>query len=580
MAVRQATRRYADLGSFLREYPTTLGVGALVLPADALDGEPAPELKVDLVLPLVGRVGPLVGQVVATLPDGGVALRVPELPPPVRAALGEVMGVVEQVRTWLLESGQVLPKPLASDGAVPAPPAPDVARLRARVAELEARLRRGDAAGVAAPPGADDGDLAPAAGPLRERGLTVPDLEGIAPALHGDLADRSFRDALMAMAVEKQTGIVTLRRPDGRVRWGLWLKGGPVGWRTEPLEEAEVLGMLLFRAGTLTKEQLAESLAVMERNGCRQGEALIDMGICTFPQVVLLLQKQVDFVLQRVLREREGTWSVHLLDELPERFLTPPVRVAAMLYRSLTAYVREMPAQELANALRPWLDQYVFLAPGVERTFEEMKLSAEEQQFVQIIQRTSYRLRELSAVSSLSRSQTAAAIWCLHDLNLIEFRAEATASRENERFAKEIAARKIQSQGGTLFERLDLHWICTAAEVEAAFQKLSTTWRPEKAARYGEDYRPILVEIQASLEAARTVLASDASRREYRAKIIEKGKIDQSAEMLCRKGEMAVMKGSAREALDCYSKALELVPNNAEYTQGVAQARAMPSTRA
>mgnify|MGYP003337046909 FL=1 len=62
MPVRQATRRYADLASFLREYPSTLGVGALVLSAESLDGEPAPELRVDLVLPMVGRVGPLVGQ--------------------------------------------------------------------------------------------------------------------------------------------------------------------------------------------------------------------------------------------------------------------------------------------------------------------------------------------------------------------------------------------------------------------------------------------------------------------------------------------------------------------------------------
>ena len=42
MPVRQATRRYADLGSFLAEYPTTLKVGALLLPAGLLDDDPAP----------------------------------------------------------------------------------------------------------------------------------------------------------------------------------------------------------------------------------------------------------------------------------------------------------------------------------------------------------------------------------------------------------------------------------------------------------------------------------------------------------------------------------------------------------
>jgi hypothetical protein len=569
MAVRQATRRYPDLVSFLREYPSTLGAGALVLPGDSLDGEPAPELKVDLVLPIVGRVGPLVGQVVATLPDGGVALRIASMPRDVEAGIRQVQGLVQGIQDWLLETGAVvLPAP-----PVVGPSVEELARLRARVSELEARLRAGEGARPSLAPSGSSGPVEVDA--PRSRGLAVPDFTGVPPALQGDLADRSFRDALMALAVEKQTGIFTFRRPDGRVRWGFWSKGGPVGWRTEPLEEQEVLGVLLFRANSITKEQLAESLALMERTGCRQGEALIEMGLLTFPQLVLLLQKQVDFVLQRVLREHEGTWSFHLLEQLPERYLTPPLRVASILYRALLTHVKEMPAQELASLLRPWLDLYVYLAPGVERTFEEMKLSTEEQQFVQIIQGTSYRLREIFAVSSLSRSQTAAAIWCLHDLALVEFRGEATSTRDDERWTKELLGRKGQCQRGSLFEQLDLHWICTTAEVEAAHRRLLDTWRPDLAARYGEQHRQTLIDINTALDAAREVLANDARRREYRAKIIEKSKIDQSAEMLIRKGEMAIMKASSREALDCYSKALELLPGNGEARAGLARAQSL-----
>jgi hypothetical protein len=566
MALRHATRRYADLATFLNEYPSTLGVQALVLPAESLDDEPAPELKVDLLLPLVGRVGPLVGQVVARLPDGGVALRIVETPAAATAAIQQLLAVADEVRQWLLATGRLV-EPSAAPAVAPVVAAApeEVARLKARVRELEAR-------------GPSDGSAAvePAAAPERVRGLRIPDVDLVEPSLSGDLSDRSLRDALMALAVEKQTGLLTLRRPDGRVRWGFWSKGGPVAWRTEPVEETEVLGMLLYRAGSLTTEQLAESLQRMEAAGSRQGEALIEMGVCTFPQLVLMLQKQTDFVLQRALREREGTWSFHLLGELPERFLTPPLRVASILYRALLAHTRGMPAQELAALLRPWLDSYVTVIPGVERTFDEMKLSADEQQFIQIIQRTPYRLREIFSVSSLSRSQTAAALWCLYDLNLLSMSAESSGVRERERFLGDLAARRASTRAKTLFERLELHWICTTADVEAHHKRIKAEWPLSLTETYGAEHLPVLQEINAALDDTFEKLSTDARRREYRASIIEKSKIEQSADMLTKKGEMAIMKAASREALDCYLKALELTPGSAEAREGLGRARNIP----
>ncbi len=576
MPVRQATRRYADLGSFLAEYPTTLKVGALLLPAGLLDDDPAPEMKIDLVLPLLGRVGPIDGQVVARLPDGGVALRVAEIPPAVQAAVGQMLDIAEDVKKWLLQSGQLVGAGAAPTVQAPPPPVvrPEVIeQLQARIRELEGRL---GATPPGAPAEAGGAEVSRGVPEARPRGLPVPDMTGVAPVLSGPLADRSLRDAFIGLAVEKLTGLLTVKRPDGRTRWGFWSKGGPVGWRTEPVEEQEVLGMLLYKGGTITEQQLQESLVVMERTGSRQGEALIEMGLCTFPQLVILLQKQVDFVFQRVLREREGTWTFHVLDDLPERFLTPPLRVASILYRALLKHAKEMPAQDLATSLRPWLDHYVVLSPGVERTFEEMKLTSDEQQFVGIIQKTNYRLREIFSVSSLSRSQTAAAVWSMQDLNLLEFRPESDGIRERERFERDLAVRRAASRAKTLFERLDVHWICTTAEVEVGYKKLKEEWSLTRLARVGEAHRAAFEEINAAMDDAYKGLSTDAKRREYRATIIERMKIEQSAEMLSKQGEMAIMKAASRDALNCFSKALELVPGNAEYREGFARAQAIP----
>jgi hypothetical protein len=339
--------------------------------------------------------------------------------------------------------------------------------------------------------------------------------------------------------------------------------------------EDEVLGVLLYRAGQISREQLEQSLNLMEANGVRQGEALIEMGVFSFAQLVMLLQKQCEFVFQRVVKEREGDWSFHVVEELPERFVSPPLRTPSLLFRALRNSVRDMPAEELASTLRPWLDRYVYFVDGAQRVFDEMKLNSEESGFLKIVGSTSYRLRELFAVSNMSKSSTAGMVWALADLHLVEFRDAEAQARGQERITRVLEDRKRAAMRGTLFEALDLHWICTQPEVEAAWRKLAQEFGPESLPRWGEGNKKLVDDIHAKLKSAYETLKVDNKRREYRAEIMERMQIEQSAEMLAKKGDMAFMKDNAREAMDCFTKAVELVPNSAEYRDGYNRARAV-----
>ncbi|MBM4393443.1 MAG: hypothetical protein FJ090_20155 [Deltaproteobacteria bacterium] len=567
MAVRSASRRYPSLRAFVEDYQGMLRIGALTLPPGTIDGPPMAEMKIDLVIPVVGRLGPVDAQLLQQLPDGTVALRVSEWPADVTRGFNAVFAAIDEMKQWFVESGQLQ---APSDGRAEKQLLAEVERLRARVRALESRP---DAATSAAP--AADGPTVvydEQGKRVVERGFRVPDVSGLEPALSGTLADRSFRDACMELAIARATGLLTLELPDGRLRWGFWQKGGPVGWRAEPLVEDEVLGILLYRAGQLNRQQLEQSLNLMEQNGVRQGEALIEMGVVSFAQLVMLLQKQSEFVFQRVVKDREGKWSFHVLEELPERFVTPPLRTPSLLFRALRNSVRDMPAEDLATTLRPWLDRYVYFVDGAARIFDEMKLNSEEAGFLKIVGSTSYRLRELFAVSNLSRSATAGMIWSLADLHLVEFRDAEAQARGLERVTRVLEDRKRAVMRGTLFEALDLHWICTAPEVEAAWRKLSPEFAPDSMARWGEANKQLVNDIYGKLTSAYETLKVDSRRRDYRAEIMERMQIEQSAEMLAKKGEMAFMKQSQREAFDCFSKALELVPNSAEYRDGLSKA--------
>ncbi|MDP6932038.1 MAG: hypothetical protein QGG40_03940, partial [Myxococcota bacterium] len=59
MAVRQATRTYSGLKELLEAVQGNWKQQTVMLPAGTVDGDLANEIKLDLVLPGAGRVGPL-----------------------------------------------------------------------------------------------------------------------------------------------------------------------------------------------------------------------------------------------------------------------------------------------------------------------------------------------------------------------------------------------------------------------------------------------------------------------------------------------------------------------------------------
>ena len=81
MAVRQTTLDLKRVSDFVRAWHGGLSQQAVVIPAGHEEGELAPEFKLDLILPALGRVGPLTCQIIQRMPDGSVAARIAESGP-------------------------------------------------------------------------------------------------------------------------------------------------------------------------------------------------------------------------------------------------------------------------------------------------------------------------------------------------------------------------------------------------------------------------------------------------------------------------------------------------------------------
>jgi hypothetical protein len=547
MAIRRALRTFDDLAQFLEEAEATLLLGGCYLPPGSVDGELAREFRLDLEVPLLGRVGPVRAQVVQKTTDGGYGLRLPEVEAEVRPIVMRVRAVMAQVQALLVEGGAVVP-------------AADVASLRSRLVALEAQVAAG-------PP-------APGAVPTRPvgRGFPLPDLTGLAPMAEGSLGGRGLRDAMVAWASTRPTGLLTLRLADGRERHGFWSKGGPVGWRTEPLQEDEALGVLLFRAGQITEAQLQESLEIMKRDGTRQGEALIEMGVLSFAQLVMVLGKQVEYIVQQVLKETEGSWTFHELPRHAEKFLATPLKVPALVLRALVTTANQMNMEEVANSLQTDMDRYLYLSEVGEHLLSDLRLDAVEKKFIEVIRSNSWRLREVFAISPLTRSKTAAFLWALNDLGFLVYEDKEGTARYMGRIAHRVMRKKAQLQKASHFDVLELHWVCLPQEIETSYARLNEEFTGDKYTDLPPELAKELAPILEGLRASHSVLKDDRQRRAYREEVIEKFMILQSAELLAKKGEMAIMRHDRREASGCFAKALELDPTNSSFRTGLKRA--------
>jgi len=561
MAVRYAKREFPELKSFLEAWSGELGQGTLYLTADDLGGEEAaPEIRLDFILPLVGRVGPIRAQVIYRAPDGGVGLRVPEWPAPVRASIQGLIDGVNTIRDYLVERGDVVPADqvelLAQEMA------------REMAAAMAPRVVVADGAAAGAAP------AAPAAKTRakRVRGLQMPNVASLNPIYEGDLSDRSLRDGLIDIAIKRKTGLLTLVLEGGNRKFGFWSKGGPVGWRSEPLDQEEVLGVLLFKAGQINKEQLQESLALMEENDCRQGEAFIEMGVMTFAQLVMVLQKQCEYVLQRVLREKSGVWAFHEIEELPEPFVNMPLRVPSMLFRVLQDYAAKLNPRQLESVITPRLDKYVQVRGGIEEIMAEIAWTVEERRFIEVLKSRAWRLREIFGVTNMSRKKTAVTLWTMLDLEFLKFQDDEVIDRYLARVRKRIFGKRHHIDGAHLFDVIEVHWISLPGEIDAGYRKMKEQYDAKAYHDLDDKLTTALEEINKALDDAYREIRNPTRRRAYRLEIIEEYMVIQSAELLAKKGEMAIMRGDMREARLCWGKAAELVPNRADFQAGLNRA--------
>ncbi|MCB9758682.1 MAG: hypothetical protein H6739_02485 [Alphaproteobacteria bacterium] len=606
MATRHARLDLSKLSDFLTQWRSSLSQGAVLLPPGTVEGELAPEFKLDVLVPVLGRIGPIPCQIIHRMPDGGVAARMPEMPSKLKKAAERVEGLVEEVREWLVESGALVepgaqvaapaeetppeegPEQEAFEEDLPEEDLPEEEDLAEEIREeeiLEEDLPEEDTAALDAaddevldePPSA--AEAPPAFHRDGPRGFPRPTLGEADHA--GTLGDRSLRDALIALAVRRAVGVLVVIQPDGVERLGYWSQGGPVGWRSDPLQEGETLGALLGRAKQVDAGTQARAEALMEERGLRLGEALVELGALTAEQRDLVLRRQVEFLFKHVLGLRKGQWRFHTLDTLPDGdFLPPPVHVTSFLFRALAGHAASLPAANLQAALKPREREFVVLNEAFVDLLASGSWTRAEQRLLLSVRRKPTRVVDLIKASGDDALAVGVALLTFVELGLVTLervapQGGAAPASEDDAVVARIRKKADRIDTDHDFDVMELHWACLPHELDIAYDRLGKEFNRGAYAKLEGELFKAVEDIASRITQAYNVLRDEARRRRHREEVIDAEMIERTAELFAEKGAAAVEAGEQERAMDCWARALELRPKEPRFQDGLRQAQRM-----
>lgn len=150
-------------------------------------------------------------------------------------------------------------------------------------------------------------------------------------ALQGTLKDFALPDILQLIGIQRKTGVLTME--DGKDKVTVqFFQGNVVGADNSSRQIEECLGAVLVRTGRISDVQLQEALAIQRQTLQRLGYILVRSGYLTEGELREALRIQINQIVYRLFRWREGRYHFLAMDHLEyDRNLTIPVSAESLL---------------------------------------------------------------------------------------------------------------------------------------------------------------------------------------------------------------------------------------------------------
>jgi tetratricopeptide (TPR) repeat protein len=362
---------------------------------------------------------------------------------------------------------------------------------------------------------------------------------------------------------------------------------------------SETLGAQLIDAGKITREDHARVSKHMAARKCREGTALLELGVIDPKTLFVALKEQVRVRLTDCFRWPDGSFVVEAADRPDERAQPFRVDVYRLVQEGLEVH---WPADRILADLAPHMESCVKRTRRLSRMQDRLLWDDAVQEFVDALDGTRTLWR---ALKSASTPRALAAAWLLDAIGAMDYptqsevidadaevevvvRERATARTEK----RERAERKAAGADAVLiqeihekFEKLDeldhyaLLGLASDASTDVirrAYLDAAKRYHPDALARAGvdEETRRQAGKVFGAIGTAHAVLSDPRRRQDYDARLgSDESDLDAerlaAAETNYRKAEILLRTGNFRGAIEYLRPAVTLWPEEPVYQAGL-----------
>jgi len=408
-------------------------------------------------------------------------------------------------------------------------------------------------------------------------------------------------------------GALTLSRERIDKRF-LFQQGVPVF--AESNLASESLGVQLLDARRISRADFNRVGAHIEQTGCKEGAALLELGLLQPKELFLALKEQVRTRLIECFGWPHGRFQVDASCETPSEAQPFRVDIYSLLQEGIEAH---WPGDRVLMGLAPRMQRYPIASKRFDRVAARLRRDAAVESLLAAIdgQHSLWQAVQLAVTR-----RALAAAWLLDAAGALDYRdgaaisapepevelivdqGDAGAMRRGARAStptraaaprnaarvdalkREVEERYARLGGSDHYGLLGLERKASTAEIKRAYLVAAKSYHPDALARLGLDpeTRERANRVFAEISKAHAVLLDPQRRRSYDSTLdtdstaVDANRLAQ-AETLYRKAEILMRQGNFRGAVDFLRGAVELWPDECAYQSayGWALYKKMPS---
>lgn len=371
-----------------------------------------------------------------------------------------------------------------------------------------------------------------------------------------------------------------LKRPVAELLWELTQTGfsGLVHFQWEKRQKAilleegqprrirsnlarECLARRLKDAGHVGESILEQTFKLSRRSGRLHGELLVEQGALTAKELAAALASQSEEKLMELFAWRSGeAWTESGVRELT-------------LASSLEGWSPRRVILQGAERMRPELVQRRLLLDA-DRVVVRATLEVDSGEQPVPVARLLARLDSGGTVSELAE-QHGAVLYGLWVIGGVRFESAPGADEQGAPGAlRQLREHRDAQSDQSHFEILGVSDDASSAEIRSAFVKLAREFHPDRYRGVSPEATRLAAEIFAGVSAAHDVLSDPKSRQTYASQRRRGSSVEAEREEVMRvlgaeaefsKGEECLKRRNHQAALEHFSKAVEMNPEEGEF---------------